>query len=163
MELKQTALSRPCCIRKVREEFGILGNMSRHPISHNGLLWPTSEHLFQALRFPDDSPLQEKIRREKNPMKAKWAAKAARDEMVVSQLSSQDLRNMRLCLRLKIDQHEDVRTLLKQTGDRPIVEDCSNRARGSGLFWGASFDPISDTWTGQNWLGRLWEEIRSTQ
>ena len=49
-------------IRKVREPFGILGNMSRHPVTYNGLVWPHTEALFQALRFAEDDPIREEIR-----------------------------------------------------------------------------------------------------
>ena len=50
-------------IRKVREEFGFLGNMSAHPVKINSNLlvegqkgeieFYTAEALFQALRFKD--------------------------------------------------------------------------------------------------------------
>lgn len=39
-----------------------------------------------------------------------------------------------------------------------IVEDCTKRQRGSGLFWGAAL--IDGKWQSQNWLGQLWMELR---
>jgi hypothetical protein len=40
---------------KVRLPFGWLGNMNPFPLAHDGKVWPTAEHLFQALRFEDGS------------------------------------------------------------------------------------------------------------
>ena len=58
-------------IRKVRESYGILGNMSAHPITMpEGARWPTAEALFQALRFPATSPINAQLRAEKRPMQA---------------------------------------------------------------------------------------------
>jgi predicted NAD-dependent protein-ADP-ribosyltransferase YbiA (DUF1768 family) len=124
-------------IRKVKDEYGWLGNMSPFPVEHLGNLWRTSEALFQALRF-DDAAIRAKIRDQKSPMSAKMAAKKHRAEMIVEPMSAADLENMRLCLRLKVDQHSELREMLLQTGDALIIEDCSNRQRGSGLFWGAA-------------------------
>ena len=45
----------PVIINKVNEEWGSLGNMSKHPIKGDvkgeAIIWPRSEHLFQALRL----------------------------------------------------------------------------------------------------------------
>lgn len=148
------------CIRKVREPFGILGNMSAHPIFvPEGARWPTAEALFQALRFPATAPINAQLRAERNPMKAKFLAKARANEMTVAPMSAQDLDNMRFVLRLKFSQHADVRTCLALTAGHVIVEDCTNRQRGSGLFWGAALR--DEGWVGENWLGRLWMELRT--
>lgn len=72
-----------------------------------------------------------------------------------------DVDNMRLCLTLKLQQHPELKPLLLQTGDSIIVEDCSARARGTALFWGAKWCSISHTWVGENWLGRLWMDKRA--
>jgi len=61
-------------------------------------------------------------------------------------------------LRLKIEQHPELRETLIESGDAFIVEDCTKRQRGSGLFWGAAL--IDGSWVGQNWLGKLWMELR---
>ena len=147
-------------IRKVREPFGILGNMSQHPVEFEGLKYHTTEALFQALRFPVGSEIRELIRQEKNPMKAKMLAKSHTELMIVEQLSQQDLDNMRFVLRTKLDAHESVRKVLASTGQDLIVEDCSNRPHGSGLFWGAQL--VEGSWNGLNWLGKLWMELRQS-
>lgn len=148
-------------IRKVREPFGILGNMSQHRVEHDGLVWPTTEALFQALRFESGSPIRDAIRRERNPMKAKFAARANLASMVIAPMSERDLDNMRLVLHLKLEAHADVRARLAATNGMRIIEDCTNRQRGSGLFWGAALR--EGQWVGENWLGVLWMELRDRE
>jgi ribA/ribD-fused uncharacterized protein len=144
---------------KVKLPFGWLGNMSPFPIMHNNILWLSSEALFQALRFEDDT-IREEIRSQKSPMTAKMVAKKHRSSQVVEPMSEKDLDNMRLCLKLKVEQHPQVKENLLKTNDAQIIEDVTNRGRrGSNLFWGAFNN--NGEWEGENWLGRLWMELRS--
>lgn len=144
-------------IRKVKDEFGWLGNMSPYPIDYQGKTYRTTEALFQALRFNDEKII-ELIREQKSPMAAKMIAKKFRDQMVVEPMSDTDLYNMKMVLRLKLEQHPKLKADLLATGDEEIVEDCTKRPRGSGLFWGAALK--GDKWVGENWLGWLWMELR---
>lgn len=144
-------------IGKVKEEGGCWGNMAPFRVTYNGTEWLTTEALFQALRF-DNEEIREAIRAEKSPMGAKMKAKKHKSEMVIEPLSEADINNMRLVLRLKIEQHPELRETLIESGDAFIVEDCTKRQRGSGLFWGAAL--IDGSWVGQNWLGKLWMELR---
>lgn len=144
---------------KVKLPFGWLGNMSPHLIEAFGRTWRTSEALFQALRF-DSHEIREKIRSQKSPMAAKFKAKKHRDKMTVEPLSETDIQNMRFCVMLKAQQHDDLRQMLLETGDMRIIEDCTNRGRrGSNLFWGAMNDG-DDEWEGYNGLGVIWMEVR---
>ena len=145
-------------IGKVSEKGGCWGNMAPYPVEHNGKRWLTTEALFQAMRFEDEE-IREQIRNEKSPMGAKMKAKKNRGRMMVVPMTDQDLENMFLCLKLKIDQHPKLKKMLMETGDAFIVEDCTNRQRGSGLFWGAAC--IDGEWVGDNWLGELWMELRA--
>jgi len=145
-------------VRKVSEEHGWLGNMSPHPIKVGDLVFPTSEALFQSLRF-EDPEIIEVIRTQTSPMTAKMMAKKHKSEIVVEQMGEEDLDNMRLCLRLKLKQHPKLMKKLLATGDEQIIEDCTNRARGSGMFWGMAFK--DGVWVGENRLGKLWMEMRS--
>lgn len=142
---------------KIALPFGWLGNMSRHPITYDDKLYPTAEHLFQCLRFHPVSYEVEMVRYCNNPMKAKWIAKSHKDKFVVEPLSEQDVNNMRMVIRLKIEQHPELKeSLLNTTED--IVENCTNRRGGSGLFWGAAL--VGNEWIGKNVLGNLWVELR---
>lgn len=144
-------------IRKVSEQYGWLGNMSPYPIDYRGTRYRTTEALFQALRF-DDVEIVESIRSQKSPMAAKMIAKKYRGHMIVEPMTEIDLDNMKLVLRLKIEQHPKLQAALIATRDEEIVEDCTKRPRGSSLFWGAALK--GDKWVGENWLGWLWMEIR---
>ena len=146
-------------IRRVRDPFGWMGNMSPHPIRWEGQEFRTSEALFQALRFLKGSEAWEAIRAEKSPMGAKMRAKTLLGEAIISPRSPEDVNNMRLVLRAKLTQHGNLVPRLLETGTARLIEDCTARPTDSGLFWGMA--RTADGWTGENMLGRLWEELRS--
>lgn len=142
---------------KVSLPYGWMGNMAPYPIDYNGKLWRTTEALFQAMRF-SDLEIQQQIQQEKSPMAAKMKAKKMKASMTVAPLSEQDLNNMRLCLKLKLEQHPILQKLLLETGYAMIYEDIGNRAGDRHLFWGAK--KVNGIWTGQNHLGKIWMEFR---
>jgi predicted NAD-dependent protein-ADP-ribosyltransferase YbiA (DUF1768 family) len=68
---------------------------------------------------------------------------------------------MKMCVKLKLEQHPHLVKELKETGKCKIYEDVSSRGkRGSNLFWGALME--NGSWVGQNHLGNIWEEIRDS-
>lgn len=139
---------------------GYLGNMFSSPIEYDGKVWKTAEALFQALRFDDDE-IRELIRAERSPMFAKVRSRQHKDRMTVQPLSSRDLDNMRFVLRLKFDQHEELKRELLSTGTALLIEDVAARKnRGSATFWGASLE--GDEWVGKNKLGELLMELRQS-
>lgn len=144
---------------KVKLPHGWLGNMSPFPITLNNRTWLTSEALFQALRFAEGDPVIELIFNQRSPMAAKMLAKSAKDRMVIKPQSAHDLLTMELVLNLKIKQHPELKVKLLETGDVLIIEDCTNRPHGSGLFWGAGLKSNGD-WYGENHLGKIWMKIR---
>jgi ribA/ribD-fused uncharacterized protein len=50
-----------------KDSYGEFSNFSKHPFELDGLMWPTSEHYFQAQKF-EDKAYQEKIRTTASPM-----------------------------------------------------------------------------------------------
>ena len=151
-------------------------NMSPHPVIFGNLEWRTAEALFQALRFVsyengevvtdsggnlvrDEHGIVTKIWRQKSPMGAKMVTKSVRHLVSVEPYSGRDLDNMLLVLNLKLQQHPDLAILLSDTGDDELIEDCSRRMGGSGLFWGAALMPWG-RWIGENHLGKLWMDLR---
>lgn len=141
--------------------------MSNHPVIYNSLEYKTNEHLFHVLRFSPISEIREQIRKQDSPMKAKVLAKIYADQMVIKPRVAEDLDNMRLCLMLKVRQHSELTKLLLATGDRIIAEDVTKRvihtsgeSLESALFWGMRQNP-DNTWTGSNWMGKLWMELRT--
>ena len=145
-------------IRRVKDDGGCWGNMAPFPIEYEGS-WRTSEALFQALRFEDEK-VREEIRSEKSPMGAKQKAKSNLSKMSVKPMSEKDIQNMRLVLTLKLEQHPELKKKLLETGDQLIIEDCTKRQHGSGLFWGAAL--VDGKWVGENWLGKIWMSLRES-
>ena len=131
--------------------------MSPHPIEIGDHYFLTSEAFFQFLRF-DDPEIIEEICSQTSPMAAKMKAKKHKAEMVVEPMSEEDVDNMRLCLRLKVKHNPELRDRLWEIGDEPIIEDCTKRPNGSGMFWGMVFK--DGEWVGENVLGQLWMELR---
>jgi len=144
---------------KTKLPYGWLGNMFAAPITYNGQIWRTSEALFQALRF-EDVTIREMIRNKKSPMSAKMVAKLKenRTKRVVEPMSEEDIDNMRLCLKIKFDQHPDLREKLLLTGDHIIFEDVSARPGARHKFWGAVL--TNNGLEGQNMTGKLLMELR---
>lgn len=137
---------------------GWLSNMSQHPVEFAGKEWRTVEALFQSLRFNDDG-VKELIRAEKSPMSAKEVMKDNLALVSLSLHSTKDVKNMKICLKIKLKQHPMLVDKLIETGDKDIIEDVTNRGDvGGNLFWGAML--IDGEWTGQNTLGKLWMELR---
>ena len=151
----------PITITKSKLPHGWMGNMAPYSVEYGGKQWPRTEHLFQVLRFNDDNA-KEQIRRIANPLiakrKAKGIAKAHPEKVAVLPMSEQDLANMEMVLRLKLEQHPDLKQVLLDTGNETIIEDCTNRPRGSGKFWGAALE--DGKWQGKNMLGKLWMRLR---
>ncbi|MCZ2344479.1 MAG: NADAR family protein [Bacteroidales bacterium] len=148
----------PVTFTGVHEPNGWLGSMSPYPITYKGREWRTAEALFQALRFTDPD-IRAAIQAATSPMTAKWIAKGKQDRMTVPQRGKRDIANMKRVLKLKVAQHPDLTAALLATGDEEIVEDCTRRAGGSGMFWGAALR--DGAWVGQNVLGKLWMEVRA--
>lgn len=141
--------------RKTNEPFGGLSNMAGgFPLEVNGIAILTSEALYQACRFPDLPDVQAMILRERSPMAAKMKSKPVRSQ---SRADWEAVRVpvMRWCLQVKLAQHYGrFGGLLRETGDRPIVEESRRDA-----FWGAR--PCGDEdLVGVNALGRLLMELR---
>lgn len=143
---------------KVALPYGWLGNMSPFPIEYDGKTWRTTEALFQALRF-DDAEIKELIREQKSPMAAKMMAKKYKSQMTILPLSTLDLLNMEMCVKLKIEQHPELAKELISTGNLEIIEDVTRRgSAGSNLYWGALND--NGEWVGLNNLGKIWMKLR---
>ena len=142
---------------KVALPYGWMGNMSPHPVTYKDKEYRTTEALFQAFRFQNYPEVQEEIRAQKSPMAAKMVAKKHRHLLTEKDFSN-DIECMKLCLVLKIDQHPSLQNLLLDTDDSIIIEDCTKRPHGSGLFWGAAL--VDGDWVGQNKLGVLWMQLR---
>ncbi len=142
---------------KVDLPYGWLGNMYASPINYNGIIWKTSEALFQALRFEDEE-IRELIRCEKSPMGAKMKAKGNKNKMVVEPMSEKDIENMKMVVRLKFDQNDVLKSKLKISGEHIIVENIGKRNGERHFFWGMK--KINGEWEGNNMMGKILMELR---
>ncbi len=128
--------------------YGCFSNFSRHPIEVGGRTWPTTEHRFQAMKFPDDPDIQERIRLARTPADAKRLAwnhaglrpdwDRVRDEVMLE------------ALRAKFAQHPKLARILLSTGDEELVEHTEKDS-----YWGDGGDG-----SGTNRLGQLLMQVR---
>ena len=128
---------------KVGDPFGEFSNFSKHPIFLDGVLWPTSEHYFQAQKF-DDMAARETIRK---TAKAIEAAKLGRSNISRLVKNWDHLRNevMYKAVKAKFTQYESLTVLLLSTADSEIIEHTTN-----DNYWGDGGDG-----TGKNVLGQI--------
>lgn len=132
----------------VSDDHGCFSNFSPHPLHLDGKRWPTSEHYFQAQKFVGNEH-QEDIRSAKSPM---IAARMGRDRKRPLRKDWEAVKDdvMRVAVRAKFAQHEDIREILLQTGNAKLVEHTTNDS-----YWGDGGDG-----SGKNMLGRILMEVR---
>jgi ribA/ribD-fused uncharacterized protein len=130
------------------DPFGEFSNFAHFPILLKGVLWPTTEHYFQAQKFANTTR-EEEIRLVKSPGKA---AKMGRDRTFPMRADWETVKDdiMREAVLAKFQQHPNLQTLLLSTGDAEIVEHTKNDS-----YWGDGGDG-----TGRNMLGRILVEVR---
>jgi len=128
-------------------EYGFLSNFYKAPTRYEGILYPTSEHAFQAAKSTDVSVRRQvaelptagdakRYGRRKIKLRAGW------DKMKISV--------MRDVLRAKFSTSSQLKERLVATGDIELIE---------GNDWGDNFWGKVGS-TGENWLGRLLMEVR---
>lgn len=135
---------------KTRENFGEFQNMaSGYPIMINDLVVPSSEHLYQALRFSHLPAIQEQILAEHNAFRAK---QLAHENIADSRPDFQhiNIRVMKFVLRAKLTHNfERMSRAYEASADMPIVEISTK-----STFWGAA-PKGANLLVGTNALGRL--------
>jgi ribA/ribD-fused uncharacterized protein len=132
-------------------EFYVCDNFSAFQVEYCDVIWPTSEHLYQAAHFFATNPyLVEQILQARSPHEAQKIANANKqfdpenwDEIKVEVMYE-------IC-KLKLSQHKYIRSKLLQTGELEIVEDSPKDA-----YWG--WGPNCD---GRNELGKIWMRLRN--
>jgi len=126
-------------------------NFSPHRIFYNEKSYPTIEHLFQSFKFSHKPGLAEHIRTcDPRPSKAFSEARRFQPE-VRSDWNRVNIQMMDTALRLKFDQHQDLKDELLSTGDADLVENSDKDA-----FWGIGSDG-----KGRNELGKALERLRT--
>jgi ribA/ribD-fused uncharacterized protein len=147
---------------KLKEYYGAFGNFSKYTVQYKNLVAPTSEHMFQALKFyPHNPELVQKVLEQPTP---KDAANMGRDrslplrkdwEQPIENSPHPDVVLTKDLVMLdvvmdKFTRHDDLKSLLLSTGNATIVEDSP-----IDWYWGWGKDH-----TGQNKLGKILMIVR---
>ncbi|NNJ12926.1 NADAR family protein [Chloroflexales bacterium ZM16-3] len=114
----------------------------------DGVTWPTSEHYFQAQKFPDPA-IQARICAAASPMEA---AALGRSREFPLRLDWEQVKDdmMYTALQAKFTQHAELREALLATGDATLIEHTTNDA-----YWADGGDGH-----GRNMLGILLMRLR---
>ena len=133
----------------VTDEYGAFSNFAQYPIRLKGVIWPTTEHYFQAMKMSD-------LKNQKKILKAKRAIDAARigrnrKNKIRRNWESMKVNVMREAVTAKFTQHEELRDLLISTGNSKLVEHSAYDS-----FWGDGGNG-----NGKNMLGRILMDVRT--
>jgi len=142
--------------RKTTEPFGGLSNMaSGFALYVNEIIVPSSEHLYQAMRYPTNPDIQFEIIRQDNAMKAKMISNKYKAHYSRPDWEQIQIKVMRWALEIKLAQNWDkFGTILQNTQNKPIVEYAKD-----DKIWGAK-PTENNQLIGVNALGRLLMELR---
>lgn len=125
-----------------------------HAIEVDGVLYPTVEHAYQCQRYTDPEIVEE-IRFAHSPMKA-WEASSKYKHLQIPEFKNGEYKVAvaKKLMRLKAEQHEEVRKFLLDSGDVKIVKHIVTFPPGDG-FWDDGKEG-----EGLNHMGKIWMEIR---
>jgi ribA/ribD-fused uncharacterized protein len=126
-------------------------NFFASPVSLDGKVWPTSEHYFQAQKYPTRPDLQERIRKAASPREAfNITREPANDRFKDVNWDANKFNVMLKAVRAKFSNQKLANTLI-QTGNSVLVEN----AGPNDSVWGAGGD-----YMGTNHLGRILMHVR---
>jgi hypothetical protein len=137
---------------RINDEYGFLSNFAHYSFKLDGLLWKTSEHYYQAMKFyGTDTEHLNKIRLANNPSEA---ARLGRDRSHTLRLDWESIKEtvMEKALIEKFSQNLDIRKMLIDTGNAQLIEH-----RKADSYWGDGGDG-----SGLNRLGALLMKVRDT-
>ena len=156
MEIRKYNTKDAIVFRKTTEAFGGLSNMaSDYALYINEIIIPSSEHLYQAMRYPTNPEIQHEIIIQDNAMKAKMVSNTYKDRFSRPDWDKIQIKVMRWALEVKLAQNwNKFSSLLKETHDKPIVEFTTD-----DKIWGAKTYGTNEL-IGTNALGRLLMELR---
>ena len=133
--------------------FYALDNFSAHIVEIWGKKFQTSEHAYQWKKFADsNSEIAERIFTATSPNEVKKISDTYKSE-TSPEFRALKIEIMEEILQAKVAQHEKVRRILKDSGNKTIVENSPIDS-----FWGAGPDG-----KGENALGKLWMKVRDSQ
>jgi len=140
----------PDPIVSFRDEFFFLSNMFPAPLVYSGEEFKTSEHAYQASKFPAGE-FRDRVKFANTPKSAKWLA---RRSTRLADFNTRRYQVMLDIIRSKFSSPE-MAELLIATGDRKILEGNT----WSDRLWGC-VQANDGTWRGKNWLGEILMTVR---
>lgn len=134
---------------KLENDYKGFLTMAPSPIVVDGKRYPTVEHYFQAMKFPNDLQWQEAIRVADKGLKARQLGE---DKTKTPRADWDKVKEavLKEALVAKFQQNRGLLQLLKETGTRPIVFESNDP------YWGAGL-----TGKGKNRLGELLVQVRT--
>jgi ribA/ribD-fused uncharacterized protein len=146
--LDEMSRSNTISFYRTGDPYGEFSNFAAFSIVLKGVVWPTSEHFFQAQKFAG-TVHEEQVRGAASPM---LAAKMGRDRSRPLRADREAVKDqiMRQAVAAKFQQHPALRDLLLSTGDARLVEHTHNDS-----YWADGGDG-----SGRNMLGQILEETR---
>lgn len=123
-----------------------------HAIEHKGVVYPSVEHAYHCQRYTDPAIIEE-IRTARSPFKA-WEVSQKYKSQQLPNFNDRKREVMKELCRAKLEQHEDVRQALLDSGSLSIVKHISTGPKPDG-FWDDGEDG-----TGRNETGKIWMELR---
>ena len=151
------------CVRKNKDEWGILSNFYGTPIVVNGITFDCTERLFQMMKLKQDvaEAFHTFMSFRCDIFMKNRATKCFNEhpEWFHNHWPSMVVDAMKYCLTLKYEQSEAFRKELERSKDKYIVEDETSRKKGKDAdTWGTVLK--GDEYVGPNLLGRLLMELR---
>ncbi|MCF8882739.1 NADAR family protein [Erythrobacter sp. SN021] len=140
--------------RASEKPYGAFSNLYRREIEFEGERFPTSEHAYQAGK-PRKPEVREWLMNAPSPALLAMAAHGLYYWDVAPGWSKTKFDRMRDVLRVKFEQHEDLKALLLSTGNARLVESATVDNEVNRL-WG-EVDGV-----GKNMLGVLLMELRDS-
>eukprot|EP00003_Mantamonas_plastica_P022828 TRINITY_DN3953_c1_g1_i1.p1 TRINITY_DN3953_c1_g1~~TRINITY_DN3953_c1_g1_i1.p1 ORF type:complete len:174 (-),score=61.21 TRINITY_DN3953_c1_g1_i1:29-514(-) len=132
-----------------RDEFGEFSNFAKYPITIDDQEWPTTEHYFQAMKFPESTEYQELMRTTKSCSDVKKMGQSRNHKLREDWEEVKDDIMFDCCL-VKFTQYPQLKKLLKSTGEAKLVEHTRN-----DKYWGDGGDG-----SGKNMLGITLMKVR---
>ena len=139
--------------RANEKPYGAFSNLFKRPVTFDGLVYPTSEHAYQAGKARKPA-VRDWILSAPTPALAAMAAHGLYVWDVVPDWAQIKFDRMRRVLRAKFDQHHDLRQLLLSTEDARLVE-VGTANNAVNRLWGEVDGK------GENMLGVMLMELRT--
>jgi ribA/ribD-fused uncharacterized protein len=148
-----TAVAEIRFYRANEKPYGAFSNLFRRPVTFEGVVFPTSEHAYQAGKARKPA-VRDWILSAPTPALAAMAAHGLYVWDVAPDWAQTKFDRMRGVLRAKFDQHEDLRQLLVSTGNARLVE-VGTVNNAVNRLWGEVDGK------GENMLGVMLMELRA--